>query len=338
MNEANPKSVNHATEPRYSAAIQSVALVDRSTIGRIIVTGADRLDLLHRLSTNNLIIGREGQCISTVFTTDKGRVIDCVCVIVQPSSLLLLTSPLNDEKLSAWIDKYTIMEDIHLAVVTHATLMFTLAGPKAKESAEMLLGISLETNRAVQLKLFSEDVDVIYRTEFQTDFVDFVGDAKLRSVLEAQLRRLVRRFDGQELDTESFELFRIATGIPAFGAEISEAYNPYEAGLQHMISFTKGCYIGQEIIARLDTYNKIQRIMVGIVLESKTGDVSGKAPIFFNGEEVGNLTSVSMLAVQDKHLGIGIVKKNSVRADDHVSIVCDGTWMQGTVRLFPIVL
>jgi tRNA-modifying protein YgfZ len=317
---------------------KSVALADRSSVGRILVEGTDRLDLLHRLSTNTLVSGKPGQRIGTVFTTDKGRVIEYVNVLIQPSSLLLLTSPHNEDTFSNWIAKYTIMEDIHLMVKTHLTSMLTLVGPMAKEAAELATNASLRVNSVVELPQPVAGAIVSHRTEFNTEFVDFIVSAERKTELEERLMPVLQKFGGRRISEDVFETFRISRGIPVHGAEISETYNPYEAGLREAISFTKGCYIGQEVIARLDTYQKIQRSLTGIVFDQGSFEFTNGASVIFRGEEIGTLTSVGPTAVEKSIVCIGILKTNVVRSDDHVSIACEGRSVQGSVRQFPIVL
>ncbi len=327
-----------SVEQEFEAAQKNVAVIDRSWIGRIEVAGADRLDLLHRLSTNNLLAGKPGQIISTVFTSDKGRIIDYVNVLVRDSTLWLLTSPTNEENFSKWIEKYTIMEDIHLNVVTQSTRMITLVGPKAKEFAESLGDISLKTDTFIEADLPPCKATILCRNEFQTDFVDFIVDGEVASESWKFLVSDGGEFGLTKMGTRAFEAFRITRGIPAIGSELSDAFNPYEAGLVHAISFTKGCYIGQEVIARLDTYQKVQKSMWGIIFDYSPHQLRAGANVLLNGEEIGVLTSVSNEEIRGKSVGIGILKKNAVHADDHVSVVSDGKTVQGVIRSIPIVL
>ena len=331
-------TATESIEKQFDAAVYGLAIVDHSSVGRIEVTGADRLDLLHRLSTNNLLAGKPGGVIGTVFTTDKGRIVDYVYVLVRAESLLLLTSPSNESNLVKWIDKYTIMEDLHLNVVTDTTAQFTLVGPRAKEAAELASGVLLVHNQFAMVGLPFGKATITYRNEFQTDFVDFIVD----EYASDDLRKLLLSNAGMSglgiMGSNAFEPFRISRGIPSIGAELSDAFNPFEAGLLHAISFNKGCYIGQEVIARLDTYQKIQKSLFGVVFPASTSGLKRGSTALCNKEEVGMLTSVSSQPVRRQLVGIGILKKHHVRTDDHVSIVCDGITVQGILRPIPVVL
>jgi folate-binding protein YgfZ len=106
---------------------------------------------------------------------------------------------------------------------------------------------------------------------------------------------------------EVFDVLRIEAGIPVYGRELREDYNPLEANLRKFVSFTKGCYIGQEVIVRLDTYNKLQRRLVGFIFDTR-GGVERNARVLFNDEEIGLVTSSAFSYGIQKTIGLGYVK------------------------------
>ncbi len=315
-------------QEQYDSAVSTVALADRSAIGRIQVSGKDAIDLLHRLSTNNLLEGKAGQAIGTVFTTDKGRIVDYVHVLLKNNFLLVLTSPTNEEAFVQWIDKYTIIEEIQLTVITSLTSMVGLIGPSARPIAEQLVGCSLKPNQFVEADLSCGNTTVLYRNEFETEIVDFIVDAARLSDLKTLLNQV-------ELDKDVYETFRISRGIPILGHELTNAFNPYEVNLRHAISFNKGCYLGQEVIARLDTYQKVQRQLYGVVFDA--ADLPSENSIISrNGEDAGILTSISSQLHHDKRIGLGVLKKKLVAADDYISVVSGGNTYQATIQKVPI--
>ena len=104
-------------EEEYEAATLAVAAADRCYVGRLKIAGADALDLLNRLSTNDLLsITEAGQGASTVLTTNKGRIVDLLTLVRLDDHLLALTGPGNQQKVAEWIDFYTFGEDVTVAV------------------------------------------------------------------------------------------------------------------------------------------------------------------------------------------------------------------------------
>src|SRR5512140_3774940 len=136
-------AVYTSIDQEFQAATTGAALLDHSLYGRLELSGADGLDLLHRLSTNDLLTMRPGQVVPTVLTTDKGRVVDYVKVAKRSPAPLLVVSPNNEEVVTHWIDRYCITEDVHLHCITNDTSMFTFMGPRSQAVASALLGTEL---------------------------------------------------------------------------------------------------------------------------------------------------------------------------------------------------
>jgi folate-binding protein YgfZ len=326
--------LNVDIEAEVAAAMNGAALVNRSSAGKIRVTGADRLDLLHRMSTNDLLKLSPYSAVGTVFTNDKGRIIDYVRVLVYPDSLLLITSPGQESNVKSWIEKYTIMEDIQLLVVTTEHVMYSVVGPQA------MSGIRFSFPQGPRPDgLWVSDLDNVtctldFHNEFGVDRIDILSAhdhaPKLVSRLfqsnSATMRTMTER---------AYECYRIVNGIPREGCELIDSFNPYETNLRHAISFTKGCYIGQEVIARLDTYQKVQRRLVGLSFEQKPLKGDTPLPMSMDSEEIGVLTSASQYPLGGRFVGLGVVKKNKAIVGDLVEVGRQTSALQGIItRLF----
>jgi folate-binding protein YgfZ len=106
------------------------------------------------------------------------------------------------------------------------------------------------------------------------------------------------------------EIRRVELGIPRYGRELTDDVNPLEAGLEEHISFTKGCYVGQEVIARLKTYGKTNRRLVGFVFHSDVEVLPGTV-VKANGHEVGKVTSSAYSIAQHRNIGLGYLRIDS---------------------------
>ena len=313
-----------STEDGYRAANEAVAFVDRSAVGRLRVTGADTLDLLDRLSTNHLQDLAPGHGLYTVLTTNKGRIVDLLFVLAQETHLLVLTGPGTTLKVAEWIDFYTFTEDVSVEDVSGETAVLSLIGPKsaallgdacglngieAYESASVVLGgVEAAVARTDFLKLPSYDLIV------PTGGVDSVREAVLAAGTVHGLA---------EAGEEALELLRIEQGVPAQGKELTEDANPLEAGLIDYISFNKGCYIGQEVVARLNTYDKVQRALVGLSWDAADPPDEGAA-LFVDGKKVGVLTSAAACLRAGRGIGLGLVRNAHATSGVKLDIVSPG--------------
>ncbi len=228
-----------------------LAFYDRTTRGRLIVTGRDRKDLLHRLATNTLASLRAGQGAVTCFCTAKGRLIDWTVVLDRGDDLLLLSG--NPERLAGHILGYTITEDV--TVRNYMAIEIVVCG----RGASGFLGVNPAPWQFAEANLGGVKCQIV-RIE------PLLGEAYAILAPDAvALRRLLHE-RGKHLEPLEVEALRVRCGIPAVPNEINEEHNPWEAGLDEAVSLTKGCYIGQEVVARIRTYQKLRRRLAGLRL------------------------------------------------------------------------
>lgn len=291
----------------YNALTKAVALLDRSDIGRLSITGDDALDLIDRLSTNALQGLEPGHGARTVLTSNKGRIVDVLFVLREADSLLVLTGPDNQDKVSGWIDFYTIIEDVAIRDVTSETAMFSLAGPDAPATVRALLGAQVEPPEIHEAA--SAMIGGVRATIIRTDFIGMPAyDLVVGQTDGPRLRDALQETGAEPAGPEAMEALRVEMGIPAFGKELDESYNPLEAGLLHLISFTKGCYIGQEVVARLNTYDKVKKHLVGLRWNGDSPPEAG-APLLREGKQAGVATSAARSPRFTGGIGLGYVRK-----------------------------
>ncbi|MBI2935347.1 MAG: aminomethyl transferase family protein [Chloroflexi bacterium] len=325
-------------ESEYRAAKEAVGLVDRSSVGRIKATGPDTLDLLNRLSTNSVETLLPGSGVPTVLTNNKGRIIDRLEVIRPDDSALLFTSPGATQPVTEWIDKYTIVEDITLEETTPHTAMVGVLGPKAAGLLGELFGAAVRgLPRYHCLRVPWRDAELLM---VRTDAVglrgyDLVVSAGQAETLCDVLLEAGASWGMVPVGEEALEVLRVEAGVPRRGHELSEEYNPLEAGLLDAISWTKGCYIGQEVIARLHTYHKVQRYLVTIALDGQNVPPTGSR-LLVDGKEAGVLTSSVYSPGFRRPLALGYLRTAYVKEGRQVDVSpTDGQASSGTVIRAP---
>ncbi|MBC8280593.1 MAG: aminomethyl transferase family protein [Chloroflexi bacterium] len=290
----------------YSAATTNVGIHDASYMGRLKATGEDGLDLLNRMSTNKVVDLGPGEGAVTVLTTDRGRIVDVLGVVNQGEHVILLTSPGRQQAVIDWLDKYTIMEDLVIEDASSETAMLALVGPDAGK----LLGLTDSQERPSQdslsiesIQIGGSDVLVVNQPMGELSRYWLITDPESAKAVWQHLTDA----GATPVGATAMDAVRVNFAVPEFGPELGEPFNPLEAGLIGSIDFTKGCYIGQEVIARLDSYKKIQKFLVSLSFEPNTA-VSPGDELLQDGQPVGTVTSVAPEAIDGILKGLGYVK------------------------------
>ena len=309
----------------YSAALERVILYDQSPTGRLWISGSDGPDLLNRLSTNLIDPLPFGSVVSTVLTNNKGRIIDAIKIVKLDKGLLVLTSSQRREAVADWINNYTIVEDIEVVDFTESSAMLTLIGPASESSLLNLLQLSsldFKSCQAIEVSWREQSVILIRSDAFSIPAFEIMvssGEAKrLWEDITTSSEDVGLTLAGEK----AIEILRIQNRIPKWGSELGPDYNPIEAGLTASISWSKGCYIGQEVIARLWTYHKIQKYLVGIAFDSPLAPLVG-SDLRIKKKKVGILTSTSFHPTEGKYWGLGYLKSSEVRIGSVIDVDTD---------------
>ncbi|MBW4526600.1 MAG: folate-binding protein [Phormidium tanganyikae FI6-MK23] len=260
------------------------AFYDRTAWGQITVTDDDRLNFLHNQSTNTFKLRKPGEGCDTVFLTSTARTIDLTTAYVLEDSVLLLVSPGISEKLIAFLDRYIFFADkVKLTDVTEQTAAFSLIGAKSHDIVKALGAESL-IDQPYGTHCLVDQIRIAVGSGLATEGYTLICDRAI------DLKQKLIDLGATQIDDPTWDALRIEQGRPMPGSELTEDYNPLEAGLWHTISFNKGCYIGQETIARLDTYNGVKQQLWGIKLNqpAEPGTI-----VTIDSEKVGLITSVA---------------------------------------------
>ncbi|MDJ0757723.1 MAG: hypothetical protein QNJ45_29585 [Ardenticatenaceae bacterium] len=279
-------------------------------LGVLQISGATRLDLIDRMSTQQVGNLRPGQGAATVFTTEIGRMIDRVLIFADDDTVTAVTGENYSDQIGRYLMSYVFFnDDFQLVDRTAETAVLGVYGAAVRDLLGRLgitIDVDLPRHHWQKGVVAGHDIS-IHRTDpiggdgylllTQTAHVDLLKTA----LLEAHAR---------EIDEGEFEALRIAAGLPRLGHELTQDYIPLEAGLWDDVSFNKGCYIGQEIIARMESRGKLAKRLVA--LESSQSLTAG-SEIQANGKTVGSITSAA------GEIGLGYVKTAALDGDLELS-------------------
>ena len=283
------------------------AAFDVSQFGRLRVSGEDAVDLLDRLSTNDLSNLRPGTGAGTVLTTNKGRVIDFMRVLRRGGDLLVLTSPGTQKRIAEWIDFYTFAEDVTVEDVSGETKQFLVAGEGAADAARAALPA------AAELDGFLDHADDGEATAVR-------GGMGAMDAWEIVVPRGARApdFGLPTLSENERDALRIELGVPEYPNDLNDRRNPLEANLKPYISFNKGCYIGQEVVARLNAYDKVQRFLCRLDVDDNAVASAGASVTDGEGKAIGEVTSAAAGAA------LAYIRKRGCEDGARVSVSADG--------------
>ena len=269
----------------YHAARAGAALRDAQTSFRLYMRGADHLDFLHRMTSNDFHNLKLGHGLEAVFIEQRARILDLATCYRGPDATALIFSPDSRSTIPAWLDRFIFAEALELADRTDETAMFELIGPQAAQLVTHTLDADLATLQDHQL-LDPQVTDGLWLAHIAGPGLRAFGPPDAVKNLWQRLAAAGAR----PIGAATWEILRVEQGLPLLGRELTQDYNPWEAGLGRAIHLDKGCYIGQEVIARLDTYDKVKQHLVGLRLSATELPSTGQS-LRDGTREVGRITS-----------------------------------------------
>ncbi len=290
-----------------------VGVRDISNSGILELRGKDVRDFLHRISTNSVKELPKERAVQTIFTTEKGRIIDAVTLLNFDEYKFIITNPANKLKVKSWIEKYVIMDDVKLSDVNNKYVLLELLGPQASSFATLFANNIPNEIDFNQFKVIHSDGILFFILKLE----DKLGNPKFWMLAEIQNgMKLVKSikdysgpFDFNFIGNEAYETYRIELGIPAAPNELNGMFNPHEVNLLSIVDFKKGCYIGQEVIARLDTYDKVQKKLCGIKFIEEP-DINGGMNLFDSeNKDAGQVTSAAFSKELKEWIGLALVRR-----------------------------
>ena len=305
--------------------------------GIVKATGKERVDFFNRMSTNDVSKLKPGDYTKTVFTTDKGRIVDAVTLMEFDEHTLMVTSEGFEERLISHLDKYIIMDDVQLAK-ERDFISIKIFGENVLEETGRVYGLEITDDGKFHTV---EDNVYVYYDGFRNGSVNVVCKSGYIDTFRKKIT------DAEEMGENEYERHRIKEGIAEGENELNEQVNPVECGFAEYVSFTKGCYIGQEVIARLDSQGKIPKQMVRIEPEGEgefrvTDKIYFPAPDGEGKKETGFVSSVSVNTGNNgngedngKAVGLGFIR--SVNLDYGKPYVVENNGKEIKIRIFKII-
>jgi tRNA-modifying protein YgfZ len=302
----------------YEAGLHAAVLLDRSHEGRLHITGADRYTLLNRMSTNKIADMADNEGRSTIFTNANARILDRTLVYNRPDHLLLIAEPGRGDALYQFLKRHIFFNDqAELRQITAETHQLELHGATADAVMQAFApgSSAVPALHGHEVTIEATTFWAARRKEISGAHWILVINAADASLIYERLMAAGASFGLRPAGSLTYNILRIRAGYPA-GREISSAYLPLEVAAWDDVSFSKGCYTGQEIIARMESRARISRTLVTIGL---TQFVEAPAEIYQDGKLAGDLTS-SVKAPDGSLFALGVVKIHAAQPGTQLTI------------------
>jgi folate-binding protein YgfZ len=313
----------------YDAVKKTTGVADRSGEARFRVTGPDRVTWLQGLLTNDIAALTPGTGCYAAYLTPQGRMLADVRVLNLGEAFLLDVPAVTRETVFERLTTFIIMEDVILEDVTDMLARVAVHGPGAAGVLATCLSISasasppsLEEHASLSASFGEHGVIIAGSRELGSDVgFDVYCPAAAKPALIAALHA-VATAGVEDIDAEAWNTLRIEAGRPQFGVDMSTDTIPLEAGIEdRAISFSKGCYVGQEIIIRVmhRGHGRVAKKLVGLQ-PSAPIEIARDAPIYAGEKEIGRVTSAAYSPTLARWIAMGYVQRDFIEPNTGVSI------------------
>ena len=308
----------------YAAARQRAGIVDRAERARIVVSGADRASFLQGLLTNDVVALKAGEGCYAAYLTAQGRMIADMDVYELGDVMLLTLHRDVKDTVMAKLDQVIFSEDVQLGDVTGTFAQVAVVGPLAASVVGKALNVREETLRDMgehgNLRTVWSGSSAIVTRVSDMGVPGF--DLFVEVARSDALKRELSAAGAIEVDSATADAIRIESGVPLFHRDMDEETIPLEAGIEsRAISFTKGCYVGQEVVIRVlhRGHGRVARKLVGLRLEGDRVPPVGTS-LRAGDRDVGRVTSSSWSPALHRPIALGYVHRDFIEPGAKVTV------------------
>lgn len=311
----------------YEALVEGVALLDLSFRGRLCLTGADRVRFLHGQVTNDIKRLHAGGGCYAALVNAKGRMESDLHVYCLSDEILLDFEPGLTQDVTQRLQKYIVADDVQVIDVAPLYGLLSVQGPKA-EAVIRNCGMfpDCPPGKYKLTKVVADpnlgELYLMNLPRLGTSGFDLFVPVEALLAVGKKMVAALDSVTGKASGWEAFEAARIEAGIPRFGVDMDHSNFPQECGIEaEAVSYTKGCYIGQEVLNRIHTLGHVNRELRGLKLTEGLRRLPVHGDKLFQGEkEVGYLTSATTVAASKENMALAIVRKEAAAIGNELKL------------------
>jgi glycine cleavage system T protein len=323
----------------YEAVRTRVGLIDRSHRGLLQLTGPDRLSYLQGMVSNDLRALKPGEGQYATFLNQQGKVLGDVRVLCSENSFYLDLWEAIKDKIVAHLNRYLVADEVEIANKSEGYGILSIQGPRSQALLQKLLGQAELPRRLMQHAMVAVDgasVCVVRSNHTgETGFDLIVPKSDLMNIAE-RTTEMGKSCSATWIGEEAQNILRIEAGIPLYGVDFTENNLLLETGLNNAVSFTKGCYLGQEVIERIRSRGHVNKRLMGLLLDGKEPATTGDL-LHSGNQEVGIITSAVWSPSLRRPIALGYVHKDFWTPGTTLSLDHGGVSIATTVADLPFI-
>ena len=298
--------------PGYSALRESAAWLDVSQRGKIRARGEDRLRFLHAMASQPVESLSPGQGTYAFFLNAQGHIQADAELRVCQDHVLIETEPEAAGTLLRHLERFIIMDDVALEDATVSLASIALEGPRSDAVAAEVCG---ELPQGSHAHLESGGVLIARGSLTGAPGLRLITAMGRKESLVADLERV----GAAAAKAEDFRVVRVENQVPRFGEDFSDATLPHETQRLEAVSFTKGCYLGQEIVERVRSRGQVNRLLTGLEIDGSIAPAAQSA-VLFEGREVGRISSPVYSPNFEKILAFGMLRRQATAEGSEITV------------------
>jgi folate-binding protein YgfZ len=299
-------------EQEYRVAREAAAIFDTNWNAVITLTGRDRVQYLHNISSNDIKSLAEGRGTLALLLSPQGRILAELEIYALPEKLLVLSHISHRENTVAILRKYVIGSQVQIQDLSDQMGSFAVEGPKALEILAPACGVQIRDMTEMSVKEITVDSASAYllrRSHIGSVGAEVLAPRDALTVLWRKFVTATKSAGGEPIGMAALDALRLDAAIPWFPVDFNDAMIPHEAALENThISFNKGCYTGQEIVERVRSRGHVNRKRVSLKFSTPTPPAAG-TKLRAGDAEIGFVSSAAFSPQAGTAIGMGYVRR-----------------------------
>lgn len=296
----------------YQAARSGVAIVDLSHRGLLQFTGPDRLSFLQGMLSNDLKLLEPFDGHYATLLTQQGKVVADVRVLCSLNSFYLDFWEHLKDRILEHLNRYLVADEVEIADRTAQYAILSLQGPRAEALLHSLaegLALPARPQQHMMATIEGAVVCIVRQSYTGEPGFDLITPTESLTKIAEQLTRLGEPFSAAWMGEQALDILRLEAGIPRYGVDFTEDHLLLEVGIEQAVSFTKGCYLGQEVVERIRSRGHVNKKLCGLVLQGQTPATAGDK-LYSGTREAGVITSSVFSPQLKQPIALGYLHKD----------------------------